>query len=150
MIEALITIRDGRVSPVNAAEAEALAQCKPGATYRAQLTLATDSRSSRQSRLWWGFCGELAKNLDGPANKEVVSDILLIEAGHFHVEKWHDGTYRRFAKSISFGKLPQSDFTPIMDRGLAEARKVFGAELVDAVWAEVTRRVDGPRLARAA
>lgn len=74
------------------------------------------SRSGAQHRLWWGLCRRIGDSVGSEA--ESVSDLLLIESGHYETlrSKKYGDIMR--AKSIAFTALDQSDFNQLFDKAV--------------------------------
>jgi hypothetical protein len=87
------------------------------------------SRSLAQLRLWWGLARRIGDSVGVQA--EAVSDLLLIEAGHYEVlrSKSHGDILR--AKSIAFAALPHDEFNALFDRAVEIITFQWGIERRD-------------------
>lgn len=147
MIEALVTIRDGRPEPANAAEAEAWSELEEGTTYTARLTQAKGKRSLSQLALYMVACEMIADNLpDTDCTKDEVDHLIRIESGHCTPMKLANGTFVRVAKRIAFNKLSPEEFGKFLDKpggAFDTAARLFGPALADAVRGELDRMIAG-------
>ena len=77
---------------------------------------ARQSRSLPQLRLWWGLCRRIGAAVG--VEPESVSDLLLIEAGHYDLLRSKKYGDIRRAKSISFATLDATEFNAIFDKAV--------------------------------
>lgn len=87
-------------------------------------------RSGRQLRFWFGILNvvwENNKNLQEffKGNFENYRKRVIIGTGRCDIIPNKDGTVDRFAHSIAFGKMPQDEFTGLVD----DTFKFFETEL---------------------
>lgn len=92
------------------------------------------TRSLAQHRLWWGMCRRIGDAVGSQA--EAVSDLLLIESGHYETlrTKSHGDILR--AKSIAFTSLGQVEFNELFDKAIDVIMSNWGIarkDVLDAV-----------------
>jgi len=135
--EVMVVCAGSKLTGKTAADAEVL-DGLDGGTFRCVLT-EPSSRSVSAIRLWWSVCGMIADNYPGDLTREAVSDVLKIQCGHMTLWKDAAGAYRRSPKSIAFNKMPQADFSALIDKALGAASELFGPGLAEAARAELAR-----------
>ena len=87
------------------------------------------SRSVSQHRLWFALCRRIGDAVGVKA--EAVSDLLLIETGHYETLRTQTHGDLLRAKSIAFGVLPQAEFSDIFDRAVAVITAEWGIARAD-------------------
>lgn len=149
MIDAIVTVKDGKIAGRTAHDAEALASLE-GGEYRVVFTQPR-GRSLSQLNLFWKLCELVADNMpEGERwTKKGVSYVLKIETGHFTPVQAADGTYYRLPASIAFNNMPPEEFGGLLNQSFDVVAEKFSPELSAAVRAEIERLI-APREQRRA
>jgi hypothetical protein len=102
------------LTPVDHAAVHALSKIKPDQQVLCEIKRP---RNIRQHRLWWALMQKIADNMDGDFSAETVCQVIKIRAGHVQVVRTRTGEVF-IPKSISFGSMPQDEFSAFMERAI--------------------------------
>ena len=116
-IEFIAKFDRDRLSPVSAAEHEAMMELAGGAEYRVTCTRVS-RRSAKHMRFLFALIKIARENYDEPLSSDAIKEVLKIRTGHVHVVKSATGEMIMFPASISFEKMDQDAFNKWFPRAV--------------------------------
>jgi len=81
-------------------------------------------RSNAQHAFWFAMIQELFRNQEKHTNFDHFRTLILIHLGYCDLYPKSDGTFTPIALSLKFGKMPQDEFTALVDSTLGFAEEL--------------------------